>query len=400
MDIPDPENVDSVPEQTLDTRSDCEIIHQLRSFQEPTESNKNVWGYWHTGFDRMPPWTQRNVIQWARQFGPSWTVRIVDSVPGSPAHVSRFVPPTLFPDAFNSGGMIGRYIGAHSADLVRLPLLDLHGGIWMDVGTILIRPLDDLWELLQDPDVPYIMAAMTIPFRRDEAIMTNSFLASLRDNTFIRRWHQIFVKVWERTSSCVGAHSHPLLQHLPLYTPPGTEPNEPSLPSSAEEMSDYLAHMLCAERLRDLVDSTDGFSGRDFYENRIFLLPILKEGCYFQRQTGWNGVKQFELLRTKTDVPKKQRTDQFSHALAFVHDMLENTTMLKLGHGPKGVTTPWLADLWDQSQYQDADHEPGTFAAYLRNKSLTLRQKRPLEPLSASVDRKLWYASLLEPCTI
>jgi hypothetical protein len=107
-----------------------------------------------------------------------------------------------------------------------------------------------------------------------------------------------------------------------------------------------------------------------------------------------------KLLSTRFDVPKQQRDDQFHRGLAYVHDMLENTSMMKLGHGPKGVTTPWLADLWDDPKYANADHEPGTFAAYLREKSLLLNQRRPQKHISSSVSRKVWTAGLLEPCKI
>jgi hypothetical protein len=398
MSIPSPKNVTPVSKDKLDTRSDNEIAHQLRTFSPPTESEKNVWGYWHTGFDSMPPWTQRNVINWVRRFGSSWTVRVVDSVPGSPNNISRFVENSFFPDAFNVNRLTGSYAGVHSADLVRLPLLYLYGGIWMDVGTLLIRSLDDIWGLLKDPETPYEMAAMTIPLRRDEAIMTNSFLASVRHNPFIHRWHRLFFTIWEHSSDCVGAHAHPLLSHLRPYSAPGSEANEPSIPSSDKEMSDYLAHMLCAERVRDLVDTDDGFDGRAFYEHKIFLLPILREGCYLQRQTGWDGPLQLRLLQTSLNILENEREDEFNRARDLVHDLLQNTTLIKLGHGPKGVTTPWLADLWDKPRYRDADHAPGTFAAYLRKMSLEFNQTRKLNPLDVSVSEKLWHAGLLEPC--
>ncbi|KAH8744452.1 hypothetical protein F5883DRAFT_23320 [Diaporthe sp. PMI_573] len=77
------------PDTELDTRSDEEIIKMLQSSGMPPHDERNVWAYWHTGFDAMPPWTKRNVIHWARVLGPSWTIRVLDNVPGSPHNASH-----------------------------------------------------------------------------------------------------------------------------------------------------------------------------------------------------------------------------------------------------------------------------------------------------------------------
>ncbi|KMU80485.1 hypothetical protein CISG_02336 [Coccidioides immitis RMSCC 3703] len=42
--------------------------------------------------------------------------------------------------------MTGTHVGPHSGDLVRLPLVYLYGGVWMDVGTFLFKSLDTLLE--------------------------------------------------------------------------------------------------------------------------------------------------------------------------------------------------------------------------------------------------------------
>ena len=152
-----------IPESQLDLRSDEEIIMQLKSYQAPTASEKNVWAFWDTGFDRMAPWTQRNVINWVRRLGPSWTVRVLDHVEGSPVHISKFVDASFLPEAFNNHTMTGPHVGPHSGDMVRLPLLYLYGGVWMDAGMMLFRHLDDVcWKTIEDPTSPYEMAGLII----------------------------------------------------------------------------------------------------------------------------------------------------------------------------------------------------------------------------------------------
>lgn len=324
---------------------------------------------------------------------------MVGDIVDSANNIYRFVDAHFFPDAFNQRTMTGRYVGAHSADLVRLPLLQLYGGVWMDVGTILIRHLDDIWSVIEDPSTPYELAGMTLPLRpAGEETMVNSFLATLRNNGYITRWHRIFLTIWKDSTECAGLHAHPVLRHLPPYTPPAGEPNAPNIPQTREDMSDYLAHMLCHERLRNLVDPSNGFNGRLFYETKTYLLPILREACYFQLKSSWDGEMQFRLLTTPYDVPEVDRDEQYHRAKDVVHGVLTKSTMIKLQHGPSGVTRPWLADLWDDPNNHSADNRPGTFGQYLRQSILRLNQTRPLVPLAvAPLATPIYVSGLLQP---
>lgn len=468
MDLSDLDGVSLIPDQDIDNRSDDEISNHLKTFCAPatTDSNKNVWAYWRTGYNTMPPWTQRNLINWIRRLGPTWTVRLLDSIPDSPTNVTHFIPPHFFPPAFNKGKMSGPYVGAHSGDLVRLPLLELYGGVWMDVGTILIRHLDDIWNVIQDPSTPYELAGMTLRLRPDddseeeeeEDVMVNNFLVvASRDNEYIKRWHRIYLSLWADddddddddstttttiTTESLGFHAHPILRHMRLYSPP-KEKNAPEIQMDAGLYTDYLAHTLSGERLRDLIDSNDGFNGRDYYQTKTYLLPVLKEMYHFPKKCGWDGNKEFEVLATRYDTttstttstttttttaataattattatatatPEDTISDQndnndkddedgkarFQRAKEIVNEMLQNTFMIKLSHGPKGSSKPWLADIWNNPRYQNADNEPGTFAFYLRQAILRTNQTRPLKPrVIKPLTAKLWKAGLVEPC--
>lgn len=394
-------NLSPVPKEDIDCRSDEEICHHLKEFSPPT-SEKNVWAYWHTGFNTAPPWIQRNIIGWVRKLGPSWTVRVVDSVAGSPTHVSQYVGSESLSQSFNEGTMSGPFAAYASSDFVRLALLILHGGVWMDASVILVRHLDDIWSTLQDPSSPYEAAAMVMPMRPDgEPSLINGFLAAPKGNEFIKRWHQIYLAAWKGRTDSVGAHATPLLRHLRVFVPPAGEPRAPNIQWSAGGMTDYLTHLLCAERLRDLVDPHDGFNGRLYFQTKMYLLPALREMHYFQLRSGWDGHEEFRLLATRCsgDNSEPGQDDQFLRARDMVHEMLEKTAMIKLSHGPKGVTKPWLADLWNTPEHKNSDNEPGTFAAYLRRKIVEFNQTRPLQPLEVGgLKAKLWTSGLLEPC--
>ena len=75
------------------------------------------------------------MIGWARRLDPSWQIRLVDMVPGSPRHFSRFVDAEMLPLVLveNKFDKQTPNRAEHASDMVRLPLLYTHGGIYLDV---------------------------------------------------------------------------------------------------------------------------------------------------------------------------------------------------------------------------------------------------------------------------
>ncbi|KAF4459956.1 capsule polysaccharide biosynthesis [Fusarium albosuccineum] len=171
-----------------DTRSFKEIISAL-NHHVPVTTEKNIWAFWHAGLDAMPGWCQRNVVDWVRICGPSWTVRVLDVVPGSPNHALNFASKDLLPDAFVKGSMNGPYVGPHSMDFLRGALLIQYGGVAMDVGCTLMRSLDRVcWDEIADPKSPIEVA---VPIMYAQTI-ANHFVASSKGNPFIEKWHKLF----------------------------------------------------------------------------------------------------------------------------------------------------------------------------------------------------------------
>ncbi|KAH8802504.1 putative capsule polysaccharide biosynthesis protein [Xylogone sp. PMI_703] len=365
-----------IPSQ--DSRSDEEIIAALQEYK-PVTGEKNVWAFWDKGFTRMPLWNQRNVISWVRRLGPSWTVRVLDLVEDSPVNVGRYVDASHFPDAFNNKTMTGPHVGPHSSDLIRLPCLYLYGGIWVDVGMILFRHLDDLcWNDLTDPESEHGMSALSIEFRPGIGTIFNGFIAARKGNGFVKRWHDIFKEVWKGRTDSTDMHAHPLLHHLPGFQPPVEKLEATDLTVTYGQFLDYLSHNLCFERLIHLQDPSDGWDGIEYNEKHILWFDAMQETYYAQKLTGWDGRKQFDLLATKrTDA---EQDEKYKEAEAFVEDVMAHSSTMKLSHGlPSGKE--YLAAIWDKDATGVADIAPGSFAEFMRYGSVHFKQTRSLKPL-------------------
>ncbi|KAI2636617.1 capsular polysaccharide synthesis protein-domain-containing protein [Xylaria nigripes] len=376
-----PPGLKAIESHKLDLRSDEEIATWLQK-PHPITSEKNVWAFWHSGYANMKPWVRRNIINWVRRLGSDWTVHLLDHVPGSETNIYKYVESSYFPDAFNNNTMDGPYVGQHSGDLIRLPLLYKYGGVWIDAGTLLFRHLDDIcWKQIEDPSTPYEMAGFVIELRPNVDCMLNGFIAAKRGNPFIKRWHDIYAALWEGKTNSTGFHKNPLLRHLPLLCPPVDKLNCPDINMLMEGFNDYLAAFMCFERLRKLIDPTDGFNGPEYYSKHMLLFPALQETYRLNQQTRWSGTYQFELLSAKRTGEGVVRDETWQTAEELVMDALANTSTMKLSQGAVGALDSFLATLWDREENQDKDHAEGTFAAYLRYGSVHFEQTREMVPI-------------------
>jgi hypothetical protein len=128
------------------------------------------------------------VIGWVRMLSPDWTIRIIDSNPSSPNYFLKYIPASMLPEAFVSGTLHGPFVGPHSADFVRGPLVYLYGGISLDVGSYLTRHLDRWgWAPLVD-EKSEIEVVITLFYGTQ---MANYFVAARKGNQWVKRWYVV-----------------------------------------------------------------------------------------------------------------------------------------------------------------------------------------------------------------
>lgn len=307
---------------------------------------------------------------------------MLDMVDDSPMHVSNYIPSSFLSEAMANKNMTGPHARTHSSDLIRLPLLYLFGGVWIDVGMLLFRSLDSLcWEALEDAGTQFEVAAFKVTMVPEISMLFNGFIAARKGSLCIKYWHDIFLEVWKGKTSCGGMHSHPLLKHLPKYEPPSKGGKQP--PFRYAQFADYLTQVFCLERLRHLDDPARGWDGPEFFDNRVLLFDCVPEVYWAQRITDWNGRKQFELLnRQREGVAEDEQTKE---AEDFVQSILGMSSTMKVSHGLVTAGREYLAEIWDKPENRDADIRRGTFAAYLRWASESFEQRKALNPVKMPV---------------
>lgn len=133
---------------------------------------KVLWTYWQPA--PAPAFIQQCVANWQRH-APDHEVRILDR-----ETLPRWIKPEALAADFDD---LPAY---RQADWLRLQLLALHGGIWIDASTLLTRDLDWVHELqatYQAEYVGYYIDRYTS--RTDLPVIENWFMAAVPASPFI-----------------------------------------------------------------------------------------------------------------------------------------------------------------------------------------------------------------------
>lgn len=383
-----------IPESKLDLRPDSEIIAELKTFR-PVTSEKNVWAFWNNDLETMYPTHLKTVINWVRKLGPTWTVRVVDLVDSSPNNIYQFLGKEAFPDCFNNKTMKGRHAAQEASDLVRTPLLYKYGGMYMDVSNILHTHLDTLfWNALTAPDSPYEMGIWLIcgQIRKQWGSFGNFMMAARKGCVFVKNWADSYKEVWKGHTSVDGFHKMPLLRDIGLADGMG----DWDMGDSLITMSDYVAHMLIADRTRNLLDVRTGWNGREFYNTKSFMVEGIRNGILGGIKTNFDGYKQAELLLTRLDEPNEEKRRE---AEEFVVEMLEMSHIYKVYHN-SAAGAPALGDLIKQEGFRDVFDRPGTFGELYRYGTVHWESMREVEQIQPQeTDDKLIRATPTTPAS-
>ncbi|EME47157.1 hypothetical protein DOTSEDRAFT_85718 [Dothistroma septosporum NZE10] len=368
MDYELPKGLHVVPDHLLDRRSDAEVDNSLLSPPE-VQGEKNIWFFWHQGFENMHPYTKRNIRAWHRRFSSQgWTVRVTNRVRGSSLNISNFLDTKdagTFPQAFIDGTIGGDYAPQHTSDLVRWPLLLRYGGVYADVGLMQIGDLDRMY-----PASPYEVLSYNGGGPKDRAL-TNYFLCSKHNNPLFTRCHKLLLKIWEGKTGTEGMHAHPLLTGLELQgAAAGFTFKEGDKVYGPEEVSkmltDYIIQGQVMTLVMGLVDDEDGWNGPEYCAKHVYAIDYMKGSQFINELTVWDGPEAFRLMSLSLPREGEQESEDQGKARDIVESCLRESFGFKLAHGLIiRVLGQTLGSLW--RKHEGSDNVPGTYAAWLRH---------------------------------
>lgn len=144
---------------------------------------KNIWMYWHQGFDKAPELVKNCVAQW-RLLHPDWELKLLDkdtandylkTMPIDTAKLKELELP-------------------HYSDLIRTQLLINYGGVWADPTCF---PLKSLESWLPS----YFDSGLFLFYRpgRDR-IISNWFIAARSQNKLLINLYEELCSYWNRHS--------------------------------------------------------------------------------------------------------------------------------------------------------------------------------------------------------
>lgn len=159
-------------------------------------NNKHMWAYWHQGTKNMPLFVRQNIEHW-KTVAPDWEIRLIQGAdPTSECHHSKFVDEDMLPKYFS------HLLVQKQSDAVRLALIRLYGGIYMDVTVLLFEPPEiNFWKYVDLPEnhpekkhmVGYYYPAYTLPGRKDGYEIW--MIVATKQDPLIIKWHDLFLEL-------------------------------------------------------------------------------------------------------------------------------------------------------------------------------------------------------------
>ena len=139
----------------------------------------NIWMYWHQGWEEAPEVVLKCRDSWEK-YNTGWNILFLDQYT-----LQSYIESSVI-EHLRSKRKLS--IAALS-DLIRLSLLDQHGGIWVDSTVLCLRPLGNWLEL----DRPFF--AFGNP--GSDRMLSTWFLYSAAASYTIQEWHSAANKYWE-----------------------------------------------------------------------------------------------------------------------------------------------------------------------------------------------------------
>lgn len=167
-----------------------------------------IWMYWASGSRSLSGFRRLCVHSWRVQ-NPDWRLVILDK-----RSALDYVDAHELPERFAELGY------AQQADALRLALLARYGGVYTDVATLCLRPLEEwIWPQVVDQGrgfgAFYLACFGVVPGVSREYV-ENWFLAARRAHPFMIAWRDLHIAGWKDAHSRFDFAMGPLFRNVDL----------------------------------------------------------------------------------------------------------------------------------------------------------------------------------------
>ena len=203
----------------------------------------------------------------------------------------------------------------------------------------------------------------------------------------------------------VNISDHPLIAAFRVLPPPRLNGTTTETFSN-NDMSDYIAHMICWDRLVSTRDSSTGFDGKEYWKRHFRLIPFseIMPQHFLSDPNAFTESESLRLLGLSRSEPISRTDRDQLDAERLVEGILAHASFRKMISGLWRDRRKTIAGTWDARDKEDPDIKPGTWVEYLRWGSIFLKQKRQLSTMEAEValtaggaKRCTYEVGLLEP---
>lgn len=148
-------------------------------------TENTIWTYWEQGIENITPFSKKCLQTWRRK-NPYHNIIIVDKNTVYNYLCKNDLPPNW------------KYMlkVQHKSDFVRLALLEKYGGIWMDLTTICVRPINSVFKQTKSIEG---FAIRGFSRNRDLSVFENWFISCKKGSRIIKIWKKEFLKVFGRS---------------------------------------------------------------------------------------------------------------------------------------------------------------------------------------------------------
>lgn len=146
-----------------------------------------IWTYWEQGRKNIYPFHKLCIKTW-KQNNPKYRVIIVDK-----NNVYNYLDKKDLPPNWEKIEQI-----QHKSDFVRIALLEKYGGIWIDISTICLKPIDSVFTQTKSLEG---FSRSRHSRTKDLSIFENGFISAKKGSRVIKRWKDEFLKAFGNSKS-------------------------------------------------------------------------------------------------------------------------------------------------------------------------------------------------------